>query len=464
MQRNVTAARANVRTNPDRSLGLALLVLAAFSSTGVAQRFDQFQVTPASNVQAAANLVTDPVTGVPTMIALVSGTPNTVAWNGSAFVATSFLPPAGAQIGEQMGATATGFVYLNLIGQTATKPSGGAWSAPAILNPSPSGRAFAAMTNRVAPGGRAFLFGGVTQTSTVVNDLWEFNGTSWILRTPSSGSLPSPRTRATLVSDGVGNLYLYGGLSASQAVLNDVWKFNGTQWSMLPKAPIRRFGHSMILDVVRNNFFVAGGLNESQIAVNDAWTVTIGANGTPTWAQVAPAGSTAVGGVGITQISWGALDAVRNELVVADFTGTFALDKIASALVVATNTPTATCRSPNLMIVGGTTQPRIGTSVPLGGIVGVAGATMFMMAAIVTPTPGIPAAPTPIPGSTCLNFLPASASNIATVISSPAGIYFMNFAIPNNTAFIGTVVDFQAFGANGAQAIASQGLRMAIGS
>lgn len=457
MQSHVSISAAG-RTHTVRSTSLALLVLASLTAVGKAQRFDQFTVSATTTAFPVAHVVTDPVTGAATLVAFNNtGPTDTFTWNGTAFVPAGIPSPAGSA-GDAMGATASGFVYFDSLGRTSTRPSGGAWSAAAVLTPSPSSRGLAAMTNRVTSSGSAFLFGGATITG-ASNELWEFNGTGWINRTPTSGPQPAPRSGATLVSDGLGSLILFGGSSATNTVLNDVWRFNGSQWSLLNKAPFKRTFHAMMLDVVRNNFLVLGGQDSTGLAT-DAWTVAI--NGaTVTWTQVA----TGIPTASPAGITWGAMDGIRNQAVLIDLSSDVTLDALASALVFGTNVPTPSCRAPNLGIIGfpPVTQPRIGATVPLGGIVGVAGAPMFMLAAVVTPAPGIAVAPTPIPGSTCVSWLPASASNIATMISSPAGTYSMNFPIPNNPVFIGTVVDFEAFGVTGAQIIASDALRMAIG-
>jgi hypothetical protein len=95
----------------------------------------------------------------------------------------------------------------------------------------------------------------------LLNDLWKFDGTRWIWVSGSSGSqalgsygvrgtasptnVPGARWRARLQGDFSGNLWLFGGMTVSGgqlAALDDLWKFNGTEWtwvagSSTPGAP-----------------------------------------------------------------------------------------------------------------------------------------------------------------------------------------------------------------------------------
>ena len=98
-----------------------------------------------------------------------------------------------------------------------------------------------------------WLFGGfgydATTASTIMNDLWEFNGTqwNWVAGNSANGQGPvyptnvgdpgTPGSRAYAVTwvDGSGNFWLFGGYgidvnNLGADTLNDIWEFTGGQW------------------------------------------------------------------------------------------------------------------------------------------------------------------------------------------------------------------------------------------
>ncbi len=96
-----------------------------------------------------------------------------------------------------------------------------------------------------------WLFGGGGYDSTGIvgnlNDLWKFDGTSWtwvsgsdIRNQPgsygtknisNSTNIPGRLYYSISWSDPKGNLWLFGGSDGSENVLNDLWKFDGTNWT-----------------------------------------------------------------------------------------------------------------------------------------------------------------------------------------------------------------------------------------
>lgn len=71
------------------------------------------------------------------------------------------------------------------------------------------------------------MFGGFTDSNTI-DETWEFDGTSWQLRTLPLA--PSPRAGAAMVYDPVRQrMVLFGGGTLGPPV-TDTWEFDGTQW------------------------------------------------------------------------------------------------------------------------------------------------------------------------------------------------------------------------------------------
>jgi N-acetylneuraminic acid mutarotase len=115
-----------------------------------------------------------------------------------------------------------------------------------------------ARTNSVSwidSSGNPWLFGGFGSDSVgaqgELNDLWKFDGTNWTWVSgsnvisqpgvygtkamPSSSNVPGSRFTAISWIDKTGNLWLFGGngtdSTGAQGNLNDLWKFNGTNWT-----------------------------------------------------------------------------------------------------------------------------------------------------------------------------------------------------------------------------------------
>ena len=103
--------------------------------------------------------------------------------------------------------------------------------------------------------GNLWLFGGIgydsTGTSGNLNDLWMFDGANWTWVSGSSvagaaasygtpgvaaaGNVPGSRYSSISWIDASGNLWLFGGNGTDSAgvtgQLNDLWKFDGTDWT-----------------------------------------------------------------------------------------------------------------------------------------------------------------------------------------------------------------------------------------
>jgi len=106
----------------------------------------------------------------------------------------------------------------------------------------------------------------------VLNDLWKFDGSNW-----HSVSLPAtpPARKAGAVTTGpTGTAWLYGGHD-STSYLADIWTFDGTwQRRNLPSENATNFpgarSNAMIWTDIANNLWIFGG-ERNQQTLNDLW-------------------------------------------------------------------------------------------------------------------------------------------------------------------------------------------------
>jgi hypothetical protein len=112
------------------------------------------------------------------------------------------------------------------------------------------------------------LFGGnasLSPAAALRNDVWELVDGTWINRSPGSGDAPSPRDFAALAYDSVRQRTVLFGGNDGVGALNDVWEWDGTSWlevtpPLSESAPSIRCGHAMVFDTRRGRMVVFGGL------------------------------------------------------------------------------------------------------------------------------------------------------------------------------------------------------------
>lgn len=138
----------------------------------------------------------------------------------------------------------------------------GAWTQKTIARPPARTQAVMAYDkNRHV----MVLFGGAAALGTMLGDTWEYDGTKW---TQKSVSGPSPRTGSTMIYDEKEKtILLFGGFEGVPsthplALLNDLWKYDGTSWTALSPAtsPAARREHAMTWDSTRNVAVMFGGI------------------------------------------------------------------------------------------------------------------------------------------------------------------------------------------------------------
>lgn len=129
--------------------------------------------------------------------------------------------------------------------------------------------------------GVSVLFGG-DGAAGVSSSTWEWNGASWSQKTFSPA--PAARVWASTAYDSAhARMVLFGG-SGATGLLNDTWLYDGNNWTQIFPAtpPSPRLGAAMAFDPVRGNIVLFGGRDSSGQRLADTWEL-VGNN----WTQVA---------------------------------------------------------------------------------------------------------------------------------------------------------------------------------
>ncbi len=135
----------------------------------------------------------------------------------------------------------------------STTPGVGSYGALGVASATNVPGARLGSTSWTDPSGNAWVFGGYGYASSgsgYLSDLWKFDGTNWTWIAGSSaasqqgvygtrgvaapGQYPGGRHEPTAWTDTAGNLWLFGGYgdgANGQGFLNDLWKFDGTNWT-----------------------------------------------------------------------------------------------------------------------------------------------------------------------------------------------------------------------------------------
>ncbi len=165
------------------------------------------------------------------------------SWDGAAWTQ---LTPAGAR---PLGSKVHALTYDARRGRAVLYQGdtsalwewdGAAWTAPAVSTPKPSARGRFAMTADPVHG-RVLLFGGFTGAGATVQDLWEWDGATWMKHEPTAAPPPSPRYWSGMTYDSArGRLVVFGGTEASAALAAaDTWLWDGATWELRQAAPGR---------------------------------------------------------------------------------------------------------------------------------------------------------------------------------------------------------------------------------
>jgi len=139
------------------------------------------------------------------------------------------------------------------------------WTQKRNIGPSPrSGHAIAYDEVR----GRTVLFGGGTP-STLFGDTWEWDGGNW---TQLNDVGPSIRNGHSMAFAGTGVLLFGGEGPGIHNVQGDTWLWDGADWTQLSnEGPVPRTGHAVAFDSSRQRVVLFGGISATEQILNDTW-------------------------------------------------------------------------------------------------------------------------------------------------------------------------------------------------
>jgi len=135
--------------------------------------------------------------------------------------------------------------------------------------------------------GQVVLFGGVGADNAVLSDTWTWDGSNWTQRVPANS--PPARNFHAMAYDSLHQqVVLFGGSTSSYlSLLSDTWVWDGSNWAQKSPAnsPPARFNHAMAYDAAHGQVVLFGGCCRDVTSdTQDTW-VWDGSN----WAQKFPA-------------------------------------------------------------------------------------------------------------------------------------------------------------------------------
>ncbi|HEY1421371.1 MAG TPA: kelch repeat-containing protein [Candidatus Dormibacteraeota bacterium] len=152
---------------------------------------------------------------------------------------------------------------------------------PVAATQTPPARLFAAMTFDSARN-RTVLFGGGSSSFKNYSDTWEFDGVTWVQRTPANS--PPALVAPAMAFDSRRSVAVEFGGQTSSAYSADTWEWDGNNWTLrtFAAAPAARLWSTMAYDSARGRIVLFGGSNGSDLG--DTWEY----DGT-SWTRMTPA-------------------------------------------------------------------------------------------------------------------------------------------------------------------------------
>ena len=131
---------------------------------------------------------------------------------------------------------------------------------------------------------KTLLFGGITVPApgefTYHQDTWAWDGVNWMLLSEIGAT---PRRAPSMAYDPRrGTTLLFGGDDEDLLELRDLWEWNGVRWNELPiNGPTRRMSAPMVYAAERHTMLVHGGLSHGNNSLGEMWELRFPDAGMP---------------------------------------------------------------------------------------------------------------------------------------------------------------------------------------
>ena len=125
---------------------------------------------------------------------------------------------------------------------------------------------------------RFLMFGGQTDGTPFLGDLWAFDGQTWT--EIASEPKPSPRNFSAMAETDPGRIALFGGNTVDvPGPMNDLWFFDSVtdSWTLAQpegEAPSARYGHDAVWLPESRRLIIFGG-HDATGDLNDLWELTL---------------------------------------------------------------------------------------------------------------------------------------------------------------------------------------------
>lgn len=119
-----------------------------------------------------------------------------------------------------------------------------------------------------------YTFGGNLNATTFYNDLWRFNGVNWsnVSKNGTAGNPPARRWGSMTFDHARGQVLVFGGQDIGKKQIGDTWTWNGTAWKKHTPAvaPSARRWATMAYDWKNNRVILFGGFDGTN-TLADTW-------------------------------------------------------------------------------------------------------------------------------------------------------------------------------------------------
>ena len=195
-------------------------------------------------------------------------------------LASPATTPYGRYNAEGANLTGGGVVMFGgeIVGQILNETwqwNGSTWSQVSVPNGTgPAGRIGHCLVNGST---KVLLFGGRGNNSQF-NDTWIYTSAGgWVNLNITGAAAPSVRDGAAMCYDSVNNVWVMFGGQNEYNYLPETWTFNGTAWTKVTPtggvAPAARIGAMMAFDTVSGTSIMYGGISATTMyPVNETWS------------------------------------------------------------------------------------------------------------------------------------------------------------------------------------------------